>query len=219
MLARAFLAGETGLYLCEQAAVRKEIYVSDGEPVYVTSNQTSELLGEYLVRVGAIDRAELDLALAVMPRFDGRLGDTLIALGLVEPLLLVRHIANKTREQLIDVFAWREGTVSFYRQAAAPQSSFNLGLEAWSILEAGAARRLEVGLDGALLDQAGAGLVERAVGESDLPLMPARLRAVLFALSQPRTLNELERHAGDPERARISLLVLTAIGAVKIREG
>ncbi len=214
VLARAFVEKETGLYLCEQAAVRKEVYVSDGEPVYVTSNQTSELLGEYLVRVGVIDRAELDLALAVMPRFDGRLGDTLIALGLVEPLLLVRHIANKSRKQLLDVFAWKEGTVSFYRQAAAPQSVFNLGLEAWSILEAGAKRRLQAGMDQALLTRAEAG-VERIANEGELPLMPAHLRAVLFALSQPRTLADLERQAGDGERARASFLVLAAIGALR----
>jgi serine/threonine-protein kinase len=215
VLARAFLEEETGLYLCEQDALRKEVYVDAGQPVYVTSNQASELLGEYLVRAGVIDRAELDLALAVMPRFDGRLGDTLIALGLVEPLLLVRHIANKSRKQLLDVFAWERGTVSFYRNAAAPQSSFNLGLEAWSILEAGAKRRLSAGMDQALL-RAAAARVERSANESDLPLMPARLRAVLFALSQPRTLEDLERHAGDPERARAFLLVLMAIGAVRV---
>jgi len=216
ILARAFLERETGLYLCEQAGVRKEVYVADGEPVYVTSNQASELLGEYLVRVGVIDRTELDLALAVMPRFEGRLGDTLTALGLVEPLLLVRHIANKVREQLLGVFEWSEGSVSFYRNAAAPESSFNLGLEPWSILEDGAGARLENAMDGGLLINAAAAGVEKVANEGDLPILPARFKAVLFSLSQPRTLEELERHAGDSTRARRFLLVLLAIGAVRI---
>jgi serine/threonine-protein kinase len=217
LLAKAFLDKETGLYLCERKGVRKEVYVAEGQPVYVTSNQASELLGEYLVRVGVIDRAELDLALAVMPRFEGRLGDTLIALGLVEPLLLVRHIANKVREQLLGVFGWAEGRVSFYRNAAAPESSFNLGLEPWSILEDGAGVRIKGGMDTGFFTKAAASGVEKAKNDSDLPLLPSRLRAVLFALAQPRSLAELERHAGDKERARRFLLVLSAIGAVRIQ--
>lgn len=216
VLARAFLEQETGLYLCESADLRKEVYVADGQPVYVTSNQASELLGEYLVSAGVIDRMELDLALAVMPRFEGRLGDTLIALGLVEPLLLVRHIANKVRAQLLDVFTWSEGSISFYRNAAAPESSFNLGLEPWSILEDGAGVRLDAAMDGGVLINVAAKGIEKVAKVSDLPILPSRYKAVLFSLSQPRALDELERHAGDPALARRYLLVLLAIGAVRV---
>ncbi|MBW2464665.1 MAG: serine/threonine protein kinase, partial [Deltaproteobacteria bacterium] len=217
VLTRSFLEQETGLYLCEHGDVRKEVYVADGQPVYVTSNQASELLGEYLVTAGVIDRDELDLVLAVLPRFEGRLGDTLIGLGLVEPLLLVRHIANKVRDQLLSVFAWDAGTVSFYRNAAGPESSFNLGLESWSILEDGAAVRVERGLSKQILDAARARGVEKVPGRTDLPMMPSRFSAVIFALSQPRTLEALERHAGEASRAHRLLVVLAALGAVRVR--
>jgi len=217
VLARAFIERETGLYLCEHGEVRKEVYVADGQPVYVTSNQASELLGEYLVATGVIDRPELDLALAVLPRFEGRLGDTLIGLGLVEPLLLVRHIANKVRDQLLSVFAWDGGTISFYRDAAAPESSFNLGLESWSILEDGAALRVDRGLSKQFLDAARERGVEKVSGRTDLPIVPSRFAAVLYALAQPCTLEELERHAGEAPRAHRALVVLAALGAVRVR--
>jgi serine/threonine-protein kinase len=214
VLARIFLERETGLLLCERGAVRKEVYVQDGTPVFVTSNQPGELLGEYLVTAGVIDRAELDLALAVMPRFEGRLGDTLAALGLVEPVQLVRHIEKKVKDQLLDVFLWTEGRAALYREAPAPQTSFTLKTDGWRVLEDGAAIRIDAGLDGAFHDGAKRALV-RAPGPSLLPDPPARLQEMIVALSSPRSLAELAGVAGGEDRARVDALVLGALGVVR----
>ena len=98
-LARTLVARRTGLWLCEQGGVRKEVYTKDGVPAFVTSNLAGELLGEHLVKERVITRTELDMALAVMPRFEGKLGDTLVALGLVEPLgALSAHRRASSRE-------------------------------------------------------------------------------------------------------------------------
>jgi serine/threonine-protein kinase len=211
---RAVLARETGLYLCERGPVRKEVYLDDGQPVYVTSNQPDELLGEYLVRRGVLDRAELDMALAVMPRFEGKLGDSLVALGLVEPLMLVRHLTNKVREQLLSVFSWPDGRVSFYRDAAPPESTFNLGFEVWTILDEGAKARVSARLDQEFFEACGRG-VTRLGREGAMPLLPPPLATTLYVLSQPRTLAELIRHGEDETRVRQSLLVLAALGAIR----
>ncbi len=214
ILCRLFLDRETGLLMCERGAVRKEAYVENGVPVFVTSNQPEELLGEYLVRAEVIDRAELDLALAVMPRFEGRLGDTLAALGLVEPVQLVRHMERKVRDQLFDLFLWVDGRASFYREAPAPQTSFNLRFDPWQVLEEGAAIRVDAGLDGAFHDAAKVALV-KAPGGSLLPDPPAHLSEMLVGLAAPRALAELEGIAGDANRARRDALLLAALGAVR----
>jgi serine/threonine-protein kinase len=52
---------------------RKELYFVNGKLHHVSSNNASELLGEYLVRRGTISRDELDFALAVLPRYGGRM--------------------------------------------------------------------------------------------------------------------------------------------------
>ena len=54
--------------------------IVDGAPEYVTSNVGHELLGEYLVRNGTCMRMEVDMALAVLPKYGGRLGDALVSL-------------------------------------------------------------------------------------------------------------------------------------------
>ncbi|MBC7171797.1 MAG: hypothetical protein H5U40_05200, partial [Polyangiaceae bacterium] len=138
-IARALVAtartGESGLWLCEDEKTRKEIYVRDGKLDFISSNQSAELLGEYLVSQAVLSRGELDMALAVMPRFEGRIGDTLVALGLLDPVLLFQHIEAQGRQKLLDLFLWQDGMASFYRGAPIPPSNFPLGIDPWALLE------------------------------------------------------------------------------------
>ncbi|MBW2264498.1 MAG: serine/threonine protein kinase, partial [Deltaproteobacteria bacterium] len=80
VLLEMYRAGETGLVIFECAGVRKEVHIEEGVPRFVSSNMASELLGEFLVRIGSISRMELDMALAVLDRYEGHLGDTLLGL-------------------------------------------------------------------------------------------------------------------------------------------
>ena len=73
---------------------RKELYVKNGKLLHVASSNASELLGEYLVRRRKLEREELDLALAVLPRYGGRMGDTLISMGLDSTLNLTDFSAD-----------------------------------------------------------------------------------------------------------------------------
>jgi serine/threonine-protein kinase len=116
---------------------RKELYFVDGKLHHVASNNASELLGVYVARRGMISREELDFALAVLPRYGGRMGDTLIALGLVGSLDIFRAIRDQGRDRLIDIFQWRTGTLTFFAGQAAPHVEFPLGLEIPPILLAG----------------------------------------------------------------------------------
>jgi serine/threonine-protein kinase len=109
------LTNETGLLVCKSGDQRKEVFFKDGQPVYVTSNSTNELLGEYLVAQGAIDRKQLDSALEILPRFDGHMGDTLVALGMVSAVDLFRAIAEQIRMRFRELLFWHEGVYEFYR--------------------------------------------------------------------------------------------------------
>jgi len=108
------LNGSSGMFICEHGERRKEVYVQDGTPVYVGSNDSDELLGEYLVRSGHLDRIELEMALALLPKFSGHLGDTLIALGMISAVELFAHIQDQIRGRLADLLGWRTGSYEFY---------------------------------------------------------------------------------------------------------
>jgi hypothetical protein len=116
---------------------RKELYFVDGKLHHVASSNSHELLGEYLVRRNKLAREELDLALAVLPRYGGRMGDTLISMGLVDPVDIFRAIREQGRDRVADLFLWRGGQLSFYRGHTAPHVEFPLDLELPALMLAG----------------------------------------------------------------------------------
>jgi serine/threonine-protein kinase len=222
-LAGATVRRDTGLWLCELGGVRKEIYVKDGVPEFVTSNLAGELLGEYLVARGVISRGELDMALAVMPRFEGRLGDTLTALGLVEPVHLFQHIAGQVREKLLDLFLWTGGSAALYRGVPPPHSGFPLGLDPWAILNEGIRRRIAQGMEderfaGRQMDK----LTQVRPAPKDIVTqqLPADLRVLHTALETPLTLAEIGEILQDPrgrdkDKAMRSVILLLSLDAIK----
>lgn len=225
VLVDAYLAKDDGLLLCERGPVRKEIYLERGVADFVTSNRPEELLGEWLVAHEVIDRAELDLALAAMPRFEGRLGETLVALGLVEPVRLFGHIAAQVRDKLLDLFVWPEGHAALYRGVDRPERAFPLGLDPWELFLEGARRRLDAGLDDARVPADGSAVWQRTAplelggGPAGArPVGGAALEAIWTACAAPRALGELEGLVAEPRDARAGVLVLSELG-VLARQG
>lgn len=221
-LARVVVRNDTGLLLCERGSSRKEVYVKNGVPEFVTSNLAGELLGEYLVTRGVISRGELDMALAVMPRFEGRLGDTLVALGLVEPVHLFQHIAAQVQEKLLDLFLWTTGTARFFRGVPPPPSGFPLGLDAWRIVDEGTRRRLAQGLEDDRFRTRMMDSLERAPRiptEVATGNLPPDAHQLLAAVEDSLPLHEAVDLLGDatgvdpnrPYRAIILLLQLDAL--------
>jgi serine/threonine-protein kinase len=78
------------------------------------------------------------MALAMMPHFGGRLGDTLVGLGLLKPLDVFRQLTRQVREKIVDVCTWGKGVYRWYHGRKTTRESFPLGLDAFEVLGAGA---------------------------------------------------------------------------------
>lgn len=163
------------------------------------------------------------MALAVMPRFEGKLGDTLVALGLVEPLELFQHIAEQVREKLLDLFTWSTGTATFYEGVDPPSSGFPLRLDAWEILDRGLQRRIAGGLESRLILERGkdkvvqADRIDTAVATAALP---DDVRAALRLCKTPHSIEEVSQFVtdlptnADPQRGYRVAALLLSLGAV-----
>lgn len=201
----------------EATAGRKELYFVGGRLHHVASNNASELLGEYLVRRSVISREELDFALAVLPRYGGRMGDTLIALGLVGSLDIFRAIRDQGRDRLVDLFQWRTGKLSYYAGQVAPHVEFPLELDLPALILAGmeAAQPGEAPL---LLWRDRLHEIVRPVAPAPklrAAAWPAPARRLLDLLDRPRPLREVlasfaREAAGGPNDALRALEVLVA---------
>jgi hypothetical protein len=142
VLAHMRQKGETGALFVERSktmgsSVRKELYLSGGRLLHVASSDREELLGEYLVRRGRLQREQLDAALGSLQRFGGRLGDTLIGLGLVDAVDVFRAIRDQGRDRVAAISTWEEGLVTFYRGTAPTRVEFPLDLDLASPMMAG----------------------------------------------------------------------------------
>lgn len=133
---------ETGLLVIEAQGVRKEVYLAEGNPVYVTSNVRSEQFSEYLLANRLLDRTQLDMAVALMPRYEGRLPDTLIAMEAMDPVTVFEHLSAHLRQRLLDLYSWRTGKWSFYRDVACERDFF-LNPAAAELLREGIALSLQ----------------------------------------------------------------------------
>ncbi len=139
LLARLAADRESGLLVVERGIIKKEIFLVDGTPEFVSSNVPSERFGEYLVAHGVISSGELAMALAILPRFQYKLGDTLVGLNLLRPLEVFRHLTRQVTDKIIEIFGWPDGKFGFYRGRKNEKEAFPLGLDAFEILGAGVA--------------------------------------------------------------------------------
>jgi serine/threonine-protein kinase len=133
---------ETGALFVQRAlgggrSSRKEMYLENGRLYHVASSEREELLGEYLVRRGKLTREQLEAALGALAQFGGRLGDTLIGLGLVDAVDVFRAIRDQGRDRVAALCTWHEGLVSFYRGTGPTRVDFPLDLDLASPMMAG----------------------------------------------------------------------------------
>lgn len=129
------LRRDTGaLYFRDGAQRKKKIYLVEGIPEFVMSSDKRELFGEHLVARGQVLRMEVEMALAMLPRYSGRLGDALCGLGVLRPIELYRAILEQTQDRFIEVFQWRKGEVAFVRGARSHEETFPLGLDPFELV-------------------------------------------------------------------------------------
>lgn len=138
VLYRLAVGNATGLLVVRAGAVRKEIYLAGGAPTFVSSNVAEELFGAYLVAEKVLSSGELDMALAMMPSYGGKLGETLVGLGLMKPLDVFRLLSRQVKSKLVDVCTWDSGSFEWYEGFENPRQAFPLDLDPFEMLGAGA---------------------------------------------------------------------------------
>ncbi len=130
---------ETGLVVLRAADTVKEIYLVSGDPQYVSSNIPEELFGQFLLAEGVLRAHELRRALDILPRYRGKLGEALVALGMLRPMQVLRLLTHQIRSKVFHAFCWSSGRATFYRDVTCERDHAPLGLDAFELLAAGVA--------------------------------------------------------------------------------
>lgn len=159
-----------GMLFLESGDRRKKIYFVNGRPDFVASNDRSEMLGDYLVGHAHCAPRDLDLALAMLPRFGGRLGDALLRLGILRPVELYRAVTGQVRSRYLEAFGWRTGQWRYVRDATSCEETYAIEQDGHLLMRDAAAT-----LDATQLEAALAPLRARVFRPATSP--PAALSA------------------------------------------
>jgi serine/threonine protein kinase len=195
---------ETGMLLLKDGDRKKKIYIVEGVPEFVASTDKHELLGEQLVARGQVLRMEVDMALAMLPRFGGRIGDALVGLGVLRPIELFRAIHEQTQARFAEIFKWRTGEFGFVRGARSHEETFPMGVDPYELI----ARGVREGYSAEELEAILSPLDEEVI-EPVVPLpvrietfrLPEREANVLREIDGKSTLRRVSAQMSDQEKA------------------
>ncbi len=160
---------ETGVLHLRDGRRRKKVYFVEGQPEFVASTDRSELLGEHLVKTGQCLRMEVDMALAMLPRFGGHLGDALVGLGVMRPMTLFRAMTEQVRERLVEIFRWRTGKFAYARGRRSHEETFPINVDPYALIT----DAIETSYTPSELEAALRTYVERVLAPNPDPPVPA----------------------------------------------
>jgi CheY-like chemotaxis protein/tetratricopeptide (TPR) repeat protein len=115
VLQRIYAGRLTGALLLTGEKWKKVIYVENGYPVAVRSNDPSECLGQVLLSQRMISAETLAESLRQMKSSKKRQGELLVEMGALSPYNLSRALLLQMEAKLLEVFSWREGRFAFKR--------------------------------------------------------------------------------------------------------
>jgi serine/threonine protein kinase len=184
-LFRLAVTRRTGAILLRDGVRRKKIFLVNGVPEFASSTDKRELLGEHLIAQGRVLRSEIEMALSILPRFGGRLGDALVGLGLLRPVELFRAIHDQTLDRYLELFRWREGEVAFESEAVSGEETFPLGVDPLDLIARGVRESYGIDEIAAWLEHLGEDTLAPA------PSPPLRLDALRWTEGEARTLGDL----------------------------
>jgi tetratricopeptide (TPR) repeat protein len=113
----------TGTLALRRSGVVKTMELVVGEPVRVTSSLRDETLGHFLVRGGVISEAQHRDAVTRAARGSARLGETLVAMGVLRDEQLHQQLTLQDRHKLIATLRWPQGTWRFTPTTAPPSTA------------------------------------------------------------------------------------------------
>jgi serine/threonine protein kinase len=215
---------ENGMLVCHRSAMRKDVYFRDGKPRYVTSNSPDELLGEYLVSKEVIERTELETALSLLPKFNGHLGDTFIALGMLSAVELFHHIGNQIKKRFRDLVDWKYGHYRFYRNVPCRQDILEVSLDAFGLIS----EKLLLASDSIGVDATLGAMGNTKITPSSIsPVVTQRLSltsdigAVLHSVSEPCRLRELlrSRPSSQDQKSLVQALYIASETGLWLLDG
>lgn len=136
------LGRRTGLLEMERPNQSTRIFFLKGDPVFANSTREGLRLGDVLRRVGKVSPRDLERCAARQRGVGDRIGQALVAEGLLTEEELRSFLKIQVSEVIFDTFTWGEGKFGFYDDVTHPPNATTIDMNLQNLLMEGV-RRLD----------------------------------------------------------------------------
>lgn len=110
LLAKMFAQGATGRIGFRRDDVEIIVYFDHGRPVFASSNEPRDRMGDLLLREGKITTSQYERCQAVVAASGRRMGEILVDLGYLKRRELLPAVRRHVEDIVYSLFGWERGT-------------------------------------------------------------------------------------------------------------
>jgi hypothetical protein len=200
LIARMFAHSFTGKVVFRRAAIEKAIHFDGGRPVFATSNQTHDRMGELLHREGKITREQHDRCRDLVRDTGRRMGEILVEKGYLKRRELLPAVRRHIEDIIYSLFGWDSGEYRVVTGDGAGNERIRLSRHAAAIILEGVRRKLDHDLLEQLLGAPGTVVTitdrDKLTAVTAVADLSREERAALAALDGTADLDQVARASG-----------------------
>jgi CheY-like chemotaxis protein len=143
LLARMFAQSATGRVAFRRDEVETIVYFDRGRPVFASSNEPRDRMGELLLREGKITASQYERCQTVVAESGRRMGEILVDFGYLKRRELLPAVRRHVEDIVYSLFAWERGSYAIALDAAPCAERIRLSRQAASLILEGIRRKLD----------------------------------------------------------------------------
>ncbi len=146
LLAKMFAQASTGRISFRQegiGAVEKVVFFDQGRPVFASSSEPRDRMGELLVREGKITASQYERCQAVVAESGRRMGEILVDFGYLKRRELLPAVRRHVEDIVYSLFQWDRGTYHIALDATPSSERIRLSRHPAALVLEGIRRKLD----------------------------------------------------------------------------
>jgi CheY-like chemotaxis protein len=143
VLAKVFAGSLTGRVGFRRDDVEKVVFFDQGRPVFASSNEPGDRMGELLVREGKITAAQYERCQTHVAQSGRRMGEILVDFGYLKRRELLPAVRRHVEDIIYSLFGWDHGHYHITRDEAASAERIRLSRHPASLILEGIRRKLD----------------------------------------------------------------------------
>jgi len=143
LLAKLFAQGTTGRLAFRRDDVEKVVFFDQGRPVFASSNQPGDRMGELLVREGKITATQYERCQTQVAQSGRRIGEILVDFGYLKRRELLPAVRRHVEDIVYSLFGWEDGQYRIVIDQTASSERIRMSRHPAALVLEGIRRKLD----------------------------------------------------------------------------